>query len=640
VYLDMKSLEEARGLFLSRFGGDHHIGSLEIGVEEALGRVTAEPVFARMSVPTYHAAAMDGVAVRAEETYGTTERLPKILKLEDDARWINTGQVIPRGYNAVIMVENLHQADETHLEIRSSAFPWQNVRKVGEDVVATQILLHQNHRIRPYDLGAILAAGVFSVKVRKRPRVAIIPTGSELLDYRQSPSPGQLGEGKIIESNSLVLSALIQQSYAVSKLYPIVVDQKDVIRETIQKAVDSDAHLILVNAGSSAGSKDYTADIISELGEVLVHGVAMMPGKPTILGEIGGKPIMGIPGYAVSAILSFEQFVRPLLHRWQGMAIPEPKTMTVFPSRNIPSRLGIEEFLRVNIGKVGKKQVAIPLPRAASSIMSLARAEGIIRIPAFSEGIGQDETVEAELLVEEAELQKTVVIIGSHDMTLDLLADELRQQGKDVRLSSGNVGSLGGLLALRKGICHMAGAHLLDPARREYNLSYIDRYLKGTKVSIFHHVLRDQGLIVARSNPKGIKGIGDLMRKDVVFVNRQAGSGTRVLFDHLLQEKGIQSEQISGYDHEEYTHMAVSVDVLSGVADCGMGVLAAAKALDLDFIPIAQEQYDIIVPTQYRNDVQIENVLETMKSPHYRDRVSALGGYDPSQSGVFWMDKG
>jgi putative molybdopterin biosynthesis protein len=636
----MSSLEEAKALFLSRFDKPQMVGSREMSVEEALGRITSEPVFAKMSAPTYHAAAMDGVVVSAEDTYGTTDRLPRLLKLGKDALWINTGQVIPKGFNAVIMVENVHQIEETRIEIRAPVFPWQNVRKVGEDVVATQILLHQNHRIRPYDLGAMLSAGVFLVRVWRRPRVAVIPTGTELVDYRQSPGPHELSEGKILESNSLVIRSLVRQSHAIPVSYPIVADQEDIIRETIQKAVASDAHLVLVNAGSSAGTRDYTADIIRELGKVFVHGVAMMPGKPTILGEIEGKPIMGVPGYAVSAILSFEQFVKPLLHRWQGLADPEPKTTTVLPSRNIPSRLGIEEFLRVNIGQVGEKRVATPLPRAASSIMTLARAEGIIRIPAFSEGIGQDEEVEAELLVKETALQKTVVIIGSHDMTLDLLADEVRQQGRDVRVSSGNVGSLGGLLALRKGICHMAGAHLLDPERGEYNLAYIDRYLQGTKVSVFHHVLRDQGLIIPQGNPKGIIGIEDLTRKDIVFVNRQAGSGTRILLDHLLQQKGLDATGISGYEHEEYTHMAVSVDVLSGVADCGMGVLAAAKALDLDFIPIAQEQYDIIVPAQYKNAVQIENVLETMRSQRYRERVSRLGGYDPSRSGEFWLNKG
>jgi putative molybdopterin biosynthesis protein len=376
------------------------------------------------------------------------------------------------------------------------------------------------------------------------------------------------------------------------------------------------------------------------LGEVLVHGVAMMPGKPTILGTVKGKPVIGNPGYPVSSTLSFQQFVRPVLYSLQGCKPPEVKTMMVQPSRDIPSKLGIEEFLRVNIGKVGEKTVATPLPRAAGSITTLTRAEGILRVPALSEGVTQDEVIEAELLVEEEEIQNTVVVIGSHDITIDILADEIRRRGQNIRISSGNVGSLGGLMALRKGTCHMAGSHLLDTKTGEYNLSYIERYLKGVKVGVFHLVRRDQGLILAQGNPKGIKGIDDLTRDDMTFVNRQAGSGTRVLFDYKLGLAGIEPAFIKGYDHEEFTHMAVAVDVLSGAADCGMGIFAAAKALNLDFIPMEQEQYDVIIPSSVLDMPAIQLVLETIRSEDFRKRVTALGGYDPTKSGKLWVELG
>ena len=398
--------------------------------------------------------------------------------------------------------------------------------------------------------------------------------------------------------------------------------------------------MVIINAGSSAGSKDFTANIIGEMGELLVHGVAMMPGKPTILGALKTKPIIGNPGYTVSAALSFGQFVRPLLYRIQGCSVPKVKSTPVRPSRDIPSRLGIEEFLRVNIGRVGNKTVATPLPRAAGSITTLTRAEGIIRIPALSEGVSQDEEITAELLVEEEEILNTVVIIGSHDITIDVLADEIRRKGHHIRVSSGNVGSLGGLMALKKGACHISGSHLLDTETGEYNISYIKRYLKGLRVSILHLVLRDQGLIVHKGNPKGIKGIEDLTRDDITFVNRQAGSGTRVLFDYKLGHSGIKPESIDGYGHEEFTHMAVAVDVLSNAADCGMGIFAAAKALNLDFIPMEREQYDLIIPSAMLNQPNIQVVMETIKSLNFRERVSALGGYDPSNSGEFWMEVG
>jgi molybdenum cofactor synthesis domain-containing protein len=633
VYLAMKSLEEAGDLFLGRFGGENRTGTEEVAVDEALGRVTAEPVFAAMSAPTEHCAAMDGIAVRARDTYGTTELAPRTLALDRDAVWINTGQTMPRGFDAVIMIEKLHQPDEGSVEIRSPAHPWQHVRKVGEDIVATQLLLPRQHRIRPVDMGALISGGVFSVKVLKRPLAAIIPSGSELVHHRDMRPGDRLEQGRIIEYNSVILSGLIRECGAVPEVHGIVPDREELILEAVEKAVRSSADIVLVNAGSSAGGKDYTAHVIRELGEILVHGVAMMPGKPTILGVVEGKPVVGNPGYTVSAVLSFERFVRPYLLGLQGMSMPRPAKILVHPSRDIPSRPGIDEFVRVNIGRIGDRAVATPLPRAAGSITSLTRAEGILKIPALSEGVGRDETVEAELLVPDAELDRTVVIIGSHDITVDLLADEIRRRGRDLRVSSGNVGSLGGLMALRKGNAHLCGTHLLDPETGDYNIPYIKKHLKGLPVSLFHMVEREQGLMVPRGNPAGIRGLEDLAGGELRFVNRQAGSGTRVLLEYQLRLSGIAPEQIAGYDHEEYTHMAVAVDVLSGAADCGMGILAAARALGLDFVPVVKEQYELVIPREHLELPNIRLLLETIRSPGFRERISGLGGYDPSRSG-------
>lgn len=638
VYLSMKSLEDARDIFFKRFGPKFRAGACHVRAENADGRITAEPVFAGRSAPSYHSSAMDGIAVRAEKTYGATERTPMTLALDKDAVFVNTGQPLPESFNAVIMIENVHQIDEAHLEIRASVYPWQNVRKVGEDIVASQLLFPQNHRIRPYDLGALISGGVFSVKVWEQPRVAIIPTGSELVSHRDISESEKIDSGRILEYNGQMLAALVRECGGIPTVYDIVPDTETAILETLKKAVESDAHVIVMNAGSSAGSRDFTVHAIGKMGEVLVHGVAMMPGKPTVLGVIQGKPVIGNPGYSVSAALSFDQFVKPLLYGLQGCAPVVPQTVSVFPTRDIPSRVGIEEFLRVNIGQVGDRYVATPLPRAAGSITTLTRAEGIIRIPSLSEGINRDQPVDAELLVETEVLNNTVVIIGSHDMTLDILADEVRRMTGNIHISSGNVGSLGGLLAIRKGTCHMAGSHLLDTDTGEYNVSYIRRYLPKTPVTIFHLVLRDQGLMVLKGNPKGIKGIEDLARPNVVFVNRQSGAGTRVLLDYKLAQAGISSGGVNGYDHEEFTHMAVAVDVLSGAADCGMGIYAAAKALDLDFIPILREQYDLIVTSAMLEEPKIQSVLDIMGSERFRTRVAALGGYDPSRSGRFFKE--
>lgn len=634
----MKSLEEAGKIFSGLWREKKTIPK-KIAAENALGRVTAEPVYAGISAPTYHSAAMDGIAVKAQETYGATEQIPKVLKKDENAIWVNTGHALPSGYNAVIMVEKIHELDEDHIEIMSPAYPWQNVRKVGEDIIATQLLFPHNHVIRPFDLGALIAAGVFQVTVYRKPRVTIIPTGTEIISHRAITDFSQLKNNQIIDSNSITMSGLVREAYGEPHILEVTPDDESAIRNVLVKSADSDADLILILAGSSAGSRDYTARVISEIGDVHVHGVAMMPGKPTILGAVKGKPVIGLPGYPVSAILAFEQFAKPLILGLQGRDIPKSRTISVRTSRAIPSKLGSEEFVRVNIGRVGNLTIATPLPRSAGSITTLTRAEGIIRIPEFSEGINQDEEVTAELLVDEKELANTIVVIGSHDITIDILADEIRNAASgSIRISSGNVGSLGGLIAVKKGICHFAGSHLLDTQSGDYNVSYIRKYLKGIGVSLFRLVRREQGLIIPKNNPKGIRGIADLTRDDIVFVNRQAGSGTRILLDYNLACSGIKTESVKGYDHEEFTHMSVAVDVLSGAADCGMAIYAAAKALDLDFIPMDVENYDLVIPTDLLKDSNIQAVLNTIRSGKFRKRVAALGGYDPSRSGDLVME--
>ena len=636
IYLRMKDPKEALDLFLKKFCLEPINEKEEIPVQDSPGRITAEPIFARLSSPSYHSAAMDGVAVFAEDTYGATDRNFKILKIGESAVWINTGQIMPENRNAVIMAEKLNQIDDKTIEIYSSAFPWQHVRKIGEDFVVTELLFPQNHKIRPFDLGTLIGGGIFHLKVRRRPKVLIIPTGSELIDFKALSDSLSLKQGEIIESNSFVLSSLIKECGAEPIVESIVEDRKERIKEALLSASDSGADLVLMIAGSSAGRKDYTAQVIEEIGELLVHGVTIMPGKPTILGGINGKPFIGIPGYPVSAYIAFDEFVKPFLYRLQGLTKPKGDVKTVAVSRDIPSKLGLEECIRVNIGRVKEKFVAIPLARGAGSTTTLTKAEGIIRIPSNSEGIIADEEIEAELLVDPEDLANTIVIIGSHDITLDILSDEIRKKGRGIRIASGNVGSLGGLLALKRETAHMAGSHLLDTQTGEYNISYIRRYLKGLPVHVFNLVTRQQGLIIQKGNPKGIKGIEDLAGDDITFVNRQPGSGTRILLDYKLAETGVDPSGINGYENEEYTHMNVEVSVLSGMADTGLGIMAAARALNLDFIPVLKEQYDLVIPTSFVDDPRVQMFISVAGSKEFRKRVKALGGYDPGKSGNLW----
>ena len=609
----------------------------EVALTAALHRVTSRPVAARRSSPAFHGAAMDGIAVRAEDTFSACPQRPLTLELGITAHWINTGHPLPPHCNAVIMVEHVvTEADGRHVTIEKAAFPWQHVRKLGEDMVATEIILPPGTRIGAYELGALAAGGVLRVPVFTRPRVAIIPSGSEIVSLAQAKDEDLQAGRCLPEFNSLIFSAMIAEAGGTADVRPIVPDDPQAIAAAIHAALDDGADLVLLNAGSSAGSRDFTAQVIQQEGTLLVHGISVMPGKPTVLGMVRSRPVIGAPGYPVSATIAVESFVLPLLARWQQHAPDCRERAQAIPCHALPSRPGMEERIRVKLGDVDGTLVAVPLPRGAGTVTSLSRADGIITIPRACEGIDAGSPVEVELLRPRHTLAQGLLAIGSHDNTLDLIDSFLRKDHAACRLTSAHVGSLGGLQALARHQCHLAGCHLLDSQSGVYNRQAIAQTLDEA-VFLVHLVDREQGLMLPPGNPRGLTGIADLAREDIRFINRQRGSGTRVLLDYLLRQQGIAPARLNGYRDEEYTHMNVAAAVLSGRADAGLGVRSAAVALGLNFLPVGVEEYDLVIPQRLRQDERILALLEVIRSAEFRAAVDALGGYGTAHTGeVIW----
>jgi molybdenum cofactor synthesis domain-containing protein len=631
IYLDTKPIDTARQILMDTF--KNRVTAVEnIDVTAARGRVLAAPAIARLSSPNFHAAAMDGMAVDASHTFGASEDAPKTLVPGETGFWVNTGHAMPPGTNAVIMIEHVNIMEENRVEIEAPVFPWQHVRKMGEDIVATKLLFPRGHQVNAYAMGALLSGGVFRVAVYKRPRVLIIPTGSELVQWHEV-LPDALLPGQVIESNATVLSALCRDNGAVADCHSMLEDDIDNIRDSVAKSVQGDYDMVCIIGGSSAGSEDYARPVISALGEVLVHGVTMMPGKPVIMGNVHDKPVFGIPGYPVSAIVAFEQFAGPLLRTMQKLPPMETRSEPVALSRKIASKLGQDEFLRVKIGSVDGRLIASQLPRGSGSITTLTEADGIIQIPRDVEGISETETVRARLLRPLSAIENTLVITGSHDNTLDLLADQMRRHHDGIGISSSHVGSMGGLMAIRNNACHLAGSHLLDPEDGSYNIRYVKKYLPGISVRLVNLVMRQQGLIVPKGNPENIRSITDLAQRKLRFINRQPGSGTRILFDYKLADSQLTPADILGYENDEYTHMSVAVAVLSGRAHAGLGIMAAARALGLDFIPVVTESYDLVIPERFFNTPNVQALLETIVSDDFKNRVLALGGYGVENTG-------
>ena len=629
-YLTNIPLADAREKYLDQLSARGLIHRCEmIPTTDALNRITSEAVYAKICAPHYNACAMDGIALEARLTFGATETTPVQIK-EADFSWVNTGDPLPQGCDAVVMGEDVIEG-EGFITLYAAAIPWQNVRQIGEDISAGDMILPSFTRLSPSSLGAMLAAGVMQVNVVMRPVVGIIPSGNELVPPTDNP-----GNGDIIEFNSTIFAGMLQEWGCEPKVYPIVRDNADLIKSALEIAIN-ECDAVILNAGSSAGKKDYALEAIKGVGEVILHGIAIKPGKPAILaaarreGERGTIPVIGLPGYPVSGILVLEELFNPVMQLLIGTETQKIEYSDAVVSRRLTSTLKYHEFIRARLGNVSGRLVAVPLNRGAGVVSSFVKADGIIHVPLDTEGVEAGESVQVQLLREMDEIKDTLVITGSHDPLLDEVADIMKRKWRDSLVASSHVGSMGGIMALRRGEAHMGGIHLLDEATGTYNIPYLKRYFPQGGVVLVECVQRRQGLMVPTGNPKNITGIADL--QGVRYVNRQKGSGTRILIDYLVKQQGIDSAEIIDYEREEFTHTAVAAAIAAGTADAGMGIFSASKIYGLDFIPVCNEQYDLLIAEEAMELEMVKMLLEVLKSEEFALRLYKLGGYTLSNPG-------
>ena len=625
-YLNNRPLDEVRSQYISLLQEQGFAPRSEtIPVQAAGGRVTAQAVYAHICAPHYPACAMDGIAVSAADTFGASDTTPIFLTPEQ-YMVVDTGDPLPEDRDAVIMVEEVVFAEERAV-IRQAATPWQHVRQIGEDICAGEMLLPGHTSISPAAIGAMLAAGVLEVEVLAKPVVGIIPTGDEVVPPTAAPKPGD-----VVEFNSSIFSAMLNEWGAVPRVYSIVPDQEEALRAALTQALDQ-CDMVLLNAGSSAGREDYAAAVIGQVGEVFCHGIAIQPGKPAILGHQGNKPVLGVPGYPVSGIIVIEQLLRPLVDLFFGREAEQPATAQAVLSRRVVSSLKYQEFVRVRLGQVGGRLVAAPLARGSGVVSSFMKADGILEIPQGSEGLEAGAAVSVRLLRPARDLEHTLVAIGSHDPLLDELSDLLHQADPSAFMSSSHVGSMGGLMAIRRKETHMAGCHLLNEIDGTYNTATLEKQFPKGGIYQVECVGRTQGLMVAPGNPLRLSGFKDISRPGIRYVNRQKGSGTRILADYLCRKEGVDPAAVYGYEREEFTHTAVAAQIAGGTADAGMGIWSAAKIYGLDFLPVCVEQYDLIIPDYAWDSPMIRRVLEILAGPAFRARLEKLGGYTLDQPG-------
>ena len=629
IYLAKKSLAEAK-IIWNKYLNKVKAKKETIPVKEALNRITASPVQAERSAPNFNASAMDGIAVSSEDTIGATEREPLTLK-NNQFEYINTGNLLPEGYNAVIKIEDINQLGP-EVQIFKSVSPWHNIRTIGESVMKGEQILTSHQKLKVYHLGALLEAGVFKVEVYSKPELTLISTGDEIVEPETSPEPGQY-----VDFNSTMVKKMAEEAGAKVNFHGIIRDNESALREAINQA-EKDSDLILTIAGSSAGSKDFTASIVEEKGDIFVHGVEIQPGKPLLLGSIKKTPFIGLPGFPLSCLQAFENFGIPAIKKLQKDLTDDDDYTQAKVKRKLSSKPGRVEYLRVNLTyekvQAGKEDfpIAVPRRRGSAVMKSQAQADGILEIPADREGLAVNELASVKLLYPESSIKDNLVLSGSNDPLLEMLQELLIISEQNIKLRLQSRGSQAGIHALIRGEADLTTAHLLEPETGEYNLPYLNE-IAEEPMELLTLAWRDQGLYLKPDSQLNIRNISDLKDKKITFINRQQGAGTRILFDYQLKQSNIKPAEIKGYDREEYTHAAVAQAVAVGSADTGLGIRAVAKAFELDFIPLFSERFELIYPARLANDYRIKKIKELIKSEKFQNYLNEQTGYDLKDTG-------
>lgn len=609
-YLSLCSLDHALGVMKRSFPAPQR--TEQVPVMESVGRVVAVPVYATYSVPEVPLAAMDGIAVRSRDTIGASETSP--VTLDSFAR-VNTGTIVPPEFDAVIMIEDTWEAGDRFL-IRKAAAPGQHVRPAGEDIREGRLILPRGHLVRAFDIGAMVTYGITGITARAI-RIGIIPTGSELVPPGVRPGPGQ-----VVESNTLMAQAFLSATGAACTRYPIVRDDPDLIAEALRTAA-TENDLVIVSAGSSAGTRDFTAGVISSLGELLFHGVAVKPGKPVMLGKIGGTPVLGLPGYPLAAQTTLREFAAPLLESW-GMA-PAPKyPVRVRLAQALASDLGFDEFVPVFVGRIGSTLWGTPFVRGPVVQTATVRANGYAHIPAQVEGYEAGTELDVLLTTDPGSIDRTLILTGTLDPALEELANLVHDEGLFIHAS--NTGNMAGLIALSRRTCHAASLSLpADGLLREYRPP---AHHTSPEDTVFIHIASTGYGIVSRD------GHGPDELTKIRFINTRSESPSRILLDALLRSRGIDPGQVDGYLSEAGGPAAAVDAVRNGAADACITTAAMAGAAGLQFVPVAREDYELAIRREMIADPRIRSLAALIRSPAYRALLEKSGGYETGRTGA------
>lgn len=626
------------------------LGHEEVSIWDSLGRVLAEDVYSRVDVPPFDRSAMDGYAVRAEDLYGVDELRPGVLRVmgrSDPGSWglrevgpgeaveISTGAPLPPGSDSVVMVEHTRRRGDL-VEIYRSVSPGENVVSTGSDIMAGELILRRCTQIGEREVGVLAAAGIDRIRVLRRPRVAVISTGGELVE------PGRpLEPGKIYDVNSYTMGLALSRLGAEPVRLGIAGDDPEEIGSMIRRGLEG-FDMVILSGGTSAGLTDVTYKVLSEIGPpgIVVHGLKVRPGKPTVVAvSRSGKLVFGLPGYPSSALMIFDLLVRPVVEAMTCGSSRRPSVRARLSLR-VEGARGRRALVPVSLVDAGDRVAAYPLPSESGAIKALAQADGYVVVPEGVEFLAEGEEVHVNLFSTQYG-PADLYVVGSHDLGLDLLVSTMPEVVSKVI----SVGSLGGIRSVARGEADVAGIHLADEKTMEYNTPFLRTYGVRNAVLVRGY-MREQGIMVPRGNPVGIRGVEDLVDRGLRIVNRGRGTGTRALLDSILRrisrERGMAFEEVvkrlGGYHYEARTHTAVAAAVAQGRADAGIGIRAAAALYGLDFISLGWEHYDFLVQIPRLSKASVARFLERLRSDEFLEKLSALPGYRAAENAgeVIW----